>query len=151
LRLEDKGPSVTFPLCSTKALAICSAARTNPPGGVKNQINRLIFGREPDRAEHGLRILDVDITAYRNAQQADGLLAMNHRDHPGLPLVLKTGEESCSSQVRPIRATRLLNENEGKDHPDKPLSTSSKTTHLLGRAHFSSGHFVSQPCSSPSP
>ena len=60
-----------------------------PSGRVEYEIDRLIRRRQPYRAQHRLRVLDIDVTLHRHTEDARAFLPVNHRDHARLPFGLK--------------------------------------------------------------
>ena len=84
---------------------------------VQDEIDRLIRRRQPDRAQHRLGVLDVDELRNRNAEQADGFLAVDHRDDARVALLLKLVEERSALSGHLPAAEQRLQDHDRQDDP----------------------------------
>jgi hypothetical protein len=61
---------------------------------VEDYIDWHIAIRQADSAQDFLGIINVDVADQRKPKETHGLLAMNHRDHPRVPLSFKARESA---------------------------------------------------------
>jgi hypothetical protein len=59
---------------------------------VQDEVDRCLVRGQADRPQDRLGIVDVDEAEERHAEDADRLLAVDHRDHPRAPRPLQRGD-----------------------------------------------------------
>jgi hypothetical protein len=119
---------VTLDLWSRTACAIWSAARTNPPGGVKNHVERYLVVRHLDGAQDFLGVTDVDVARERESQEPHGLLPVHEEYHPGISLLLQLRD-----LARPHGLEHALTQDrlQGREHEKEPEDISDGHVMLL--------------------
>src|SRR5262249_6102573 len=95
------------------------SCKDEPSWGVKNHVNRLLIGRKPNSSQHRFGILNTDIIRYRQPEEAHRILSMYHGDDTGFPLFLKAFQEAGARSVQPMLCTRLLNNKNDDEAPEK--------------------------------
>jgi hypothetical protein len=69
---------------------------------MQDYINRHVGIGKSDSPQDILGIVDVDIADDRKAEKTHSLLAMDHRDHAGVPLSLKTRDPAPASGLEHV-------------------------------------------------
>jgi len=87
---------------------------------VDEKVNGHVLGGEADRPEDLLGILDVNVSSDGKAEEAHGLLAMDHRDETRLASLLETVERPVPPELEhllPVQRYKELREHEKPDEP----------------------------------
>src|SRR5678815_1760560 len=86
---------------------------------MKEEIDGHIRRGEPDRSQNVLGVLDVDVPRDREAKEAHGLLAMDHRDETRMPRLLDRSDRGLTPRLKhPLlqeRDEELRDEEEEED------------------------------------
>jgi hypothetical protein len=89
---------------------------------VENEVDRRLVGRQPDRPQHLLGVVDVDEPVEGHPEEPDRLLAMDHRDDAALPHPLDRGQGPCAPHLQQPTLERWQEEEEqeevGEQRPD---------------------------------
>ncbi len=65
---------------------------------MQEDVDRPVVRRHPDRAQHRLRVLDVDEAEERDAQEPDRFLAVDECDHARSPFLLERPERAHAAR-----------------------------------------------------
>ncbi len=114
--------TVFCPGCARRASAIWVAAEGEPSRCMEDQVDWNVRGRAPDRTEHFLAVIDIDIMDDRNPEQAYGLLPVNEGYHLGLPFLPETEKKSPPGRIDrpPLHHRDNEYEEDDKDEDDNP-------------------------------
>jgi hypothetical protein len=91
----------------------CEAARR-----VQHDVDRDVLGREPERAQHLLAVLDVDVAHEREADEAERLLAVDEGDQPVLGAPLPAAQELEAVHLEAASLQHGQERREEKEDPD---------------------------------
>ena len=100
------------------ARAIWRAARTSPPGSVKDQVDWDVRVGHVDGAEHLLRVVDVDVAEDGEAQQAHRLLTVDQQDDPRAALPLDLRDQPLARGVEVALLDDRLQRRDDEEQPE---------------------------------
>jgi hypothetical protein len=110
---------------------------------MEDQVDRNVRRRAPDRTEHFLAVIDIDIVDDRNPEQAYGFLPVNKGDHLGFPFLPETGKKSPPRRIDrpPLQHRDDEYEEDDKDEDDNPEDIDDRPqSHLVEKGtHGQSG------------
>ena len=89
-------------------------------GGVHQKIDRHLRRGEPNGAQDLLGIFYVDVASDRKTEEAHGLLAMDHRDQPGLAPLLEAMECPVSAELEHLLLVEGNEELSEDEEPEEP-------------------------------
>jgi hypothetical protein len=108
-----------FALMFHEGLGNLLGCKQQAAGRVQNQVDRLILRSKTNGSQDCLRVFNVNRTADRHTEYADGVLPVDHRDHTGLSLLLEAIEDAGTARGQSVWTAGLLDEQEGQQRPEE--------------------------------